>query len=482
MTCTTDPEKTPHGLAHICRGLLVTAIALMVCTPAAAVEDRPAPVQSPPGSFSYLAKKAGPSVVNISAVRIMKRPDEAQLPYGKGDPLEELFSRFYRDRTLRGFRQNSLGTGFIISRDGFILTNNHVVEQSEEIKVTLSDKREFSAKIIGRDSLTDLVLIRIETDTPVEPLNLGNSDRLEVGDWVVAIGNPFGLSNTVTAGVVSAMYRKIGLGPYENFIQTDTPINPGNSGGPLLNTNGEVVGITTLIFTQSGGSLGIGFAIPINIAKDMLPRLGRGKVVRGWMGTIIQSITPELRAKLRLKDELGALVSDALPGGPADKAGIRRGDVVVSYGGKEIREAGDLLGLVASSPIGKPVVTEVIRSGNRERYSVVIEEFEEDSELPVAEENRQEFGLVLQQITPELARKYGLPRTGGLLVVEVMVNTAADEAGFEPGDIILEVDQISVRDLIGFGKKVDGYGKGETVLFLVDHSGITLYLTMKIWE
>ncbi len=269
---------------------------------------------SAPGSFSQLAKSASPSVVNISTVKVIKGHGQGQgqapSPFGPNDPFKEFFDRFFKDQMPKGFKQQSLGTGVIIDKEGFILTNNHVVEQTDEIKVKLADEREFTAKIVGRDPKTDLALIRIESDSPLTPLPLGDSDKLEVGDWVVAIGNPFGLGNTVTAGIVSAKYRQIGAGSYDNFIQTDASINPGNSGGPLLNTAGEVIGINTAIFSRSGGSVGIGFAIPINMAKDLLPQLKKGKVVRGWLGVMIQKITPDLKEKLDLKDEKGALVAD----------------------------------------------------------------------------------------------------------------------------------------------------------------------------
>jgi serine protease Do len=433
-----------------------------------------------PGSFSRLVKQASPSVVNISAVRIVKRPEETLQPFGGDDPLQEFFNRFFRHQIPRGSRQNSLGTGFIIDKAGFILTNNHVVEHTEDIKVRLADNREYSAEIVGRDPLTDLALIRIETDYPLAPLTLGNSDRLEVGDWVVAIGNPFGLGHTVSAGIVSAMYRQIGAGPYENFIQTDAPINPGNSGGPLLNTAGEVVGITTLIFSQSGGNIGIGFAIPVNMAKDLLPQLKKGRVLRGWIGIMIQKITPELKEKLKLKDERGALVADVLVGGPADKAGIRRGDVIISFDGREIKDANELPHVVASGSIGKAVMVGVIRLEQKQNFRVLIEELREDIDPLASVSDGLELGMALQQVNPELARQYELPRTGGLLVVEVEVDSEAYDAGIEPGDIILEVDQIPVKDLRGFSKKIDEYGTDQTILLLVDRGGSTLFVTLRV--
>ena len=306
---------------------------------------------SVPASFTELAKKASPSVVNISTVKTVRGRGLMPMPFGQGDPFRDFFERFFRDQMPRDYRQQSLGTGFIIDREGYILTNNHVVEMADEIKVKFSDGKEYDAEIVGRDPKTDLALIKIESDESLQPLFLGDSESLEVGEWVVAIGNPFGLGNTVTAGIVSAKYRQIGAGSYDNFIQTDASINPGNSGGPLLNTSGKVVGINTAIFSQGAGNIGIGFAIPVNMAKDLLPQLKRGRVVRGWLGVMVQKITPELKDKLNLKDEKGALVADVTQGGPAEKAGIERGDVIVAFDGKEIKEMRDLPFVVAATPV-----------------------------------------------------------------------------------------------------------------------------------
>ena len=435
-----------------------------------------------PGSFSGLAKGASPSVVNISTVKVVKGRERAPLPFGPNDPFREFFDRFFGDQLPKDFRQRSLGSGFIIDKEGLILTNNHVVEKTDEIKVTLSDKREFRAEIIGRDPKTDLALIRIEADTPLEPLPLGDSEKLDVGDWVVAIGNPFGLGHTVTAGIVSAKFRQLGAGSYDNFIQTDASINPGNSGGPLLNTKGEVVGINSAIFTQTGGSVGIGFAIPINMAKDLLPQLKKGKVVRGWLGVLIQKITPELKDKLDLKDEKGALVADVVSGGPAEKAGIKRGDVIVSFDGKEIDEMSELPYVVASTPVGKAVTVEVIRKGQKMALRVEVGELKEEAEPPAVAEAEPNLGLTLKEITPELARNFRLSETSGLVVAQVEANSPAAEAGVAPGDIILEVDQASVGTLGEFNKKMSSYRAGDTVLLLINRRGNTLYITLKIWE
>jgi serine protease Do len=332
-------------------------------------------VSAEPGSIAALAERANGSVVNISATRVTER---SQWPFGdlfgKDNPLEDFFDRFFGEQMPRKFKQRGLGSGFIIDKDGYILTNNHVVEKTDEIKVILSDESEFDATIVGRDPKTDLALIRIETDKELLPLPLGDSDKLLVGDWVVAIGNPFGLGNTVTAGIVSAKYRRIGAGAYDDFIQTDASINPGNSGGPLLNLSGEVVGINTAIFSQSGGNIGIGFAIPVNMARDLIPQLRKGKVVRGWLGVMIQKITPELEEKLGLKGDQGALVADVTAGGPAEKAGIKRGDVIVSFDGKAVEEMNDLPYIVATTPVGKKVEVEIIRDGKKKQLEVEVGE------------------------------------------------------------------------------------------------------------
>jgi len=467
------------GLLCLIAGYGASTLLDPVSTPEA--QTAPA-LASTPQSFSELAKEASPSVVNISTVKVIKGRDQAPLPFGPNDPFREFFDRFFKDQIPKDQRQRSLGSGFIIDTKGLILTNNHVVEQTDEIKVTLSDKSEFSAKIIGRDSKTDLALIRIEADKPLKPLPLGDSEKLEVGDWVVAIGNPFGLGHTVTAGIVSAKYRQIGAGSYDNFIQTDASINPGNSGGPLLNTAGQVIGINSAIFSQTGGSVGIGFAIPINMAKDLLPQLKKGKVVRGWLGVVIQKITPELKEALDLKDENGALVADVVSGGPAEKAGIKRGDVILSFDGKDIQEMNDLPYIVASTPVGKMVTVEVVRKGQAKTFQVEVGELKEEGEAPVVSEAKPSLGLTLKEITPELARDLRLSETTGLVVMQVEANSPAAEAGLAPGDIILEVDQEPVKSLEKFNEKIASYKTGDTLLFLVNRRGSTLYITLKIWE
>jgi serine protease Do len=404
------------------------------------------------------------------------------MPFGPNDPFRDFFERFFRDQIPKDFRQQSLGTGVIIDKEGFILTNNHVVEMADEIKVKLADEKEFLAKIIGRDQKTDLALIKIESDKPLSPLPLGDSDQLDVGEWVVAIGNPFGLGNTVTAGIVSAKYRQIGQSSYDNYIQTDASINPGNSGGPLLNTSGEVVGINTAIFSQSGGNIGIGFAIPINMAKDLLPQLKTGKVVRGWLGVMIQKITPELKQKLDLKDEKGALVADVTPGGPAEKAGIQRGDVIVNFNGKEIKEMSELPYVVASTPVGKSVNVQVFRKGQKKSFEIKIAELKDEKEAPVVTEAKPRLGMTVEDLTPELAKNFGLSEARGVVVVQVEDGSSAAEAGLRAGDVILEIDQSPVKDVKDFGRKIESYKAGDTVLVLAKRRGATVFLTLKVRE
>ncbi len=475
-------KKGSSGWA-ICLMVLFFSILLSVPVSTIQAEAKPVPLTNP-GSFSELVNKASPSVVNVSVVKVLKGGGQTPTPFGPDDPLRDFFERFFGDQMPKDFRQRGLGTGFIIDKEGFILTNNHVVEKADEIKVVLADKREFPGKTVGRDPKTDLALIKIKLDSPLSPLPLGDSDKLEVGDWVVAIGNPFGLGNTVTAGIVSAKYRQIGAGAYDNFIQTDASINPGNSGGPLLNTAGEVIGINSAIFSQSGGSIGIGFAIPINMAKDLLPQLKRGKVVRGWLGVMIQGITPGLKDKLGLKDEKGALVGDVTDGGPADRAGIKRGDVIVSFGGKAVKESNDLPYMVASTPVGKTVTVKVIRKGQTKSLQVKIGELEEGEQPQEVGKAKTEpnLGMNVEQLTPEIARYFGFSETSGLVVVEVAADSPAAEAGVQPGDIILEVDQVPIKDLAQFKRKIGSYKPGDTVLFLIKRQGVTIYLTLKVWE
>src|SRR5437870_5349855 len=330
-------------------------------------------------SLSDTAKHASPAVVNISTTQKVERrrrmppfgpmPGPGPNPFGGEDPFEEFFRRFFGDRPPPG-QQRSLGSGFIVSEDGYIITNNHVVGDADKITVRLSDKEEYEAKVVGSDEKTDIAVVKINPKTPLHAVPLGSSADLQVGDWVMAIGNPFGLDQSVTAGIVSAKGRVIGAGPYDVFIQTDASINPGNSGGPLLNLKGEVVGINTAIVPNGQG---IGFAIPINTAKPLIPQLvSTGKVTRGYLGLNLQTLTPALTQTLKLPDRKGALVSEVTPGSPAAKAGLQRGDVIVTFDGKQVESAHDLATLVAATPVGKNVSVMILRDGNKQTVPLTV--------------------------------------------------------------------------------------------------------------
>lgn len=433
-----------------------------------------------PQSFSGLVKKAAPGVVNIMAEKLVKTPAQEQSPFGLDDPFKDFFDRYFGNRMPREYRQGALGTGFIIDPQGLILTNNHVVEDTTELKVKLIDEREFNAEIVGRDPKTDVALIRIKADGQLTSLPLGNSDNLEVGDWVIAIGNPFSLGNTVTSGIVSAKYRQIGAGAYDNFIQTDASINPGNSGGPLLNMQGEVIGINSAIFSQTGGSVGIGFAIPINMVRELLPQLRKGKVRRSYLGVMIQDITPELKEKLNLGTDSEALVSDVASGGPAAKAGVQRGDVIIAFDGKPIRSSHELPLIVASAPIGKKAKIEIMRAGRKMTLEAVTEDMSEEEQPSETQDEGVKLGLALQTLTPDIAKSYGLSRSQGLVITHVEQGSAAAEAGLQPGDIIIEVDQQQVLDVAAFKAILARHAKDNTLLLLVDREGNTMYVTISL--
>src|SRR6266404_1005692 len=334
-------------------------------------------------NFVPLVKKLNPVVVNISATQISEEGQGSATPFGESDPFDEFWRRFFGNPGGRS-RQQSLGSGFIVASDGYILTNDHAIEGADKIIVQLSnDDREYPAKVIGKDTKIDIALIKISAENlPISPL--GDSDRLEVGEWVLAIGNPFGLGSTVTSGIVSAKERHIGQGPYDSFIQTDAKINPGNSGGPLINMRGEIVGVNAVIFSESGGSVGIGFAVPINMVKDILPQLkSKGKVTRGWMGVAVQRVTPEIAESMGWEKARGALVSDVARNGPGERAGIKIGDLIIEYDGNEIKDASDLSILVAHAAPGQRIQVKVLRDKKELNIPVTLQELKEaDAKMP----------------------------------------------------------------------------------------------------
>ena len=419
-------------------------------------------------SLTGLVKELKPTVVNISTTKLVRSPMDdffrgRDVPDFFGD---DFFRRFFGDQHPREFRQKSLGSGFIIDKEGYIITNNHVVEKAEQIKVKLSDKKEYDAQVIGTDPKTDLALIKIKAAGSLPVVRLGDSDKLEVGEWVVAIGNPFGLEQTVTTGIISAKGRVIGAGPYDDFLQTDASINPGNSGGPLFNLKGEVVGINTAIVA---GGQGIGFAIPVNMAKGLLPQLKKGKVVYGYIGVYIQDITPELAASFGLKEAKGVLVSDVTPDSPAKKAGMNKGDVILEYDGKQVEEKGQLTKMVGRTAIGKKVKLVVLRDKEQKTLWVTIGELSEKQATAAAPkpEETDRWGIKVQDISPDMAAHLGLPSNAGVVIAEVEPGSPADEENLQPGDVIIEVEHNQIKGLADFRKYIESYKKQKTLLLTV---------------
>ena len=444
--------------------------------------------------FVEIAKKQNPAVVNVSTKSKAEELPRRNFPIprpGPGqdrspDPFRDFYDRFFRERPNQQ-PKGGMGSGFVIDKEGHILTNYHVIEGADEIVVTLEDKgkeKEYTATLIGSDSKTDIALVKIKREpgdnTEFPFLRLGSSENLEVGEWVVAIGNPFGLSHTVTVGVVSALGRSIGAGPYDEFIQTDASINPGNSGGPLINIEGEVIGINTAIISgNTGGNVGIGFAIPINIAKGILKDLKEtGSVTRGWLGVMIQKITPELEKSFGLGQSEGALVGDVIPNGPADKGGVKRGDVITRFDNQAVREMEDLPKIVAATTPGSVVDVEVIRDGSRKVLRITIEVLKDTKETVVAKADP--LGLQVQDITEELAQSLKLEGVDGVLVSDVVAGNAASEAGIRRGDVISEMNRVPVKNLQDYNNLLANVEKGSSVLFLVKRGGSTIYIAVKV--
>jgi serine protease Do len=416
-----------------------------------------------PANFSELAQKVRDGVVNIRTVKTIKGGGPV-FRHFFGNPFGDFFGPFHEGSPSRDFKQRSLGSGFIIDKAGYIVTNNHVIENADQIKVKLADEREFEAELVGRDPNTDLALIRIKDASDLVPLELGDSDALSVGSWVVAVGSPFGLEQTVTAGIVSAKGRTLGSGPYDDFIQTDASINPGNSGGPLLNMNGEVVGINTAIIANGQG---IGFAIPVKMARGVVNQLqAHGSVTRGWLGVGIQNLSPELAEYYGIKDKKGVLVAQVFEGDPADKAGIKANDVIVEVDGKPIESSRDLTRTIADLEVGKKTTVTLLRNGKEKTVNVKIAK-RGDAE-PLAQrkqEDSEKLGIRIAEATPEMAKRFGYPETEtGVLVVGVEHGSKADEAGVRQGDLVKEVNRKPVTSVSELQSEVE---KDDNIQLLV---------------
>ena len=433
-----------------------------------------------PANFSDLAEQVRSGVVNIQVVKKVKNvgfgaPHFNGNPFGGRNPFDDFFGPSPEGNSPRGFEQRGVGSGFVMSEDGFILTNNHVIEDADRIKVKFADGKDFTARVVGRDPKTDLALIKIDGAAALHPLKLGNSENLKVGSWVVAIGSPFGLEQTVTVGIVSAKGRVIGSGPYDNFIQTDASINPGNSGGPLVNMNGEVIGINTAIIPNAQG---IGFATPINMATEILPQLQKkGHVTRGWLGVSIQEVTPELAKSFSLDKNKGALVAEVFKASPAEKAGIEQGDIILQFNGKDIAESKELPRMMAATPVGDTVALKVLRNGKTITCQVNAGEMQE-KEVASLDTPRESLGLIVQNITPDIAQELGLEKAGGVVVANVEPGSPAAEAGIQPGDVIQGVNQKPVRNVDDFVAKIENAGKQENVLLLIKRGNNNLYAAL----
>ncbi len=422
-----------------------------------------------PQNFTALADKVGPAVVNI---QVEKNIQPAMHPFngGSGDmnkQFRDFFGPYFGNQTPQPRSQSGLGTGFIIDRDGYIVTNNHVVEGADKIKVVLQDDRKFDATVVGRDPQTDLALIKVKSDKALPTVTLGNSDDLKVGQWVVAIGNPFGLDHTVTAGIVSAKGRVIGAGPYDDYIQTDASINPGNSGGPLLNMQGEVVGINTAIIASGQG---IGFAIPIDMATSIVSQLkSKGEVTRGWLGVTIQDLGNDLATYYGVKKDQGVLVTKVVPGDPADQAGIKPNDIITEVAGTKVNSSHELTAKAASLAVDDKVDVTLLRDGKEKTVSLKVGR----RPMTLAQNGEAEsgtesgYGIQVTDLTPELARRLNIDAEHGAVVTGVEPGSKAAQAGLEEGDVIVEINRHQVESARDFKDRVQENKKGDHLNLLV---------------
>ena len=433
--------------------------------------------------LSDVAEAVKPSVVNISTTKTVTMQ---QNPFGDlfNDPF---FRKFFGDQfdhpgRKRKYKSSALGSGVIVTEDGYILTNNHVIKDADDIKVILDDKREFKGKVIGTDPKSDLAVVRIDAKG-LPSIKIGDSDKLKAGEMVIAIGNPFALSQTITMGIVSAVGRSnVGIADYEDFIQTDAAINPGNSGGALVSTDGELIGINTAIFSRSGGYMGIGFAIPSNMAKSVMDSIIKhGKVIRGWLGVSIQNMTPDLAEKFGIKEEKGALVADVVDGSPAEKAGFKRGDLIIRYDGKTVDDSTALRNFVAGTLPDKKVEVEIIREGVKKTLTVTIGRL---SEAVVTAAAKSEYsnamkGVHVQDLNPEIRMSLDIPvKVEGVIVTNVEPESPAVEV-LKRNDVIQEINKKVIKNTKDYEKTVSKIGAKDTVLILVYRGGGYIYITIK---
>ncbi len=495
MTETSSPTLLYR---HAVRMLPVAAAAfVLLVAPVAPGTDSKAHARPAPESFADLAEKLLPSVVNISTTQIRKNtgqtPQMPQLP--PGSQLEDFFKDFMeRQRRQRQRRSTSLGSGFIIDESGLIVTNNHVIDGADEIRVIFHDDTSVKAKVIGRDSKTDLALLQVKTKMKLVAVKWGDSDELRVGDWVLAIGNPFGFGGTVTAGIVSARQRDINSGPYDDYIQTDASINRGNSGGPLFDIDGNVIGVNTAIISPSGGSIGIGFSIPSSLAQPVIAQLREfGKTKRGWLGVRIQTVTDEIAESLGIKKARGALVASVTEGGPAEEAGLKAGDVILELDGKSVREMRRLPRIVAETEIDKAVDVVVWRGGKKVTLQVKIGELKEEKVTKASAPGRKPetgkgqelktMGMTLSPLSADLKAKYKISEDAkGVLVTDVDGTSLAAEKGLREGDVIVEAGQKEVGSPEEIEAKITEARKSgrKSILLLIQRGGDLRFLALKV--
>jgi serine protease Do len=432
-----------------------------------------APVRMVPQNFSALAETVSPAVVHIRVVKTVKSEGPAlgpfnRNPFGDNEQFRDFFSHRFGPQRRPEFKQPGLGSGFIIDKAGYIVTNNHVVDGADSIKVILKDETEYNAEVIGRDPVTDIALIKIEAKHDLPSVPLGSSDNLKVGEWVTAIGSPFGLQYTVTAGIVSAKGRVIGSGPYDDFIQTDASINPGNSGGPLINMQGQVVGINTMIIA---GGQGIGFAIPIDLAKGIVTQLKTsGQVTRGWLGITIQDLKGQLAEYYGVSGKTGVLVASVVPGDPADQAGIQPKDIITKINGEVVTTSRDLTKLAAKLGVGDTANVTILRNGKSKTLEIQIGK--RPMSMASASESRQkekqgEYGFKVADLTPKMARRFNIEETSGVIVVGVIPNSQADAAGVQQGDLIIEINHKDIGSVKDFKALIDQPNKADGINLLV---------------
>ena len=477
--------------ASICIvAVMALAFALAPVTASGAESDKLELLRQTSEAFSSVAAKAVPAVVFIKVERTIETGSMTGpgTPFGFNDPFgffgDEFYDRFLRGRRPsqpREYRQTGQGSGFIIGDDGYILTNNHVVGEADVITVKLHDGREFKAELVGTDEKSDVAVIRIDGENlPTMPL--GDSDNIKVGEWVIAIGNPFGLAETLTSGIVSAKGRStVGINDYEDFIQTDAAINPGNSGGPLINTKGEAVGINTAIFSNSGGNMGIGFAIPINMARTIKDQLVKtGKVTRGQLGVMIGEVTQDLADYFEIDSTKGAMVSEILEGSAAEKAGLKVGDIILKIDGREVEGIGDVRNTIAMAAPGSQVRLLVHRDGKERTITVRIAELSEKQALADSSKLDQKLGLTVEDLTEEASRYYGLRSNDGVLVASVDPDSAAYRGGIRPGMIILSVNRKKVDSVEQFNAALRDSVESKKVLLLVRAQRHTQFVVLPL--